>query len=130
MSARCIEVLAFEGCPNVGTAVDRAHAAAAAAGPSASVRVVLIETVEDAHRLQFLGSPTVRVDGVDVDPSARERRDFGLQCRVYAVDGRLQGAPPVDWIAAAVLGETSQDAALASVPGGCCPRVEVRRGER
>jgi hypothetical protein len=105
MSDRRVEVLVFEGCPNVDVALGRARAAALAAGVGADVRLVLVQSDEDAHRLRFLGSPSVRVDGVDVDPSAAARDDFGLQCRVYASDGRLQGAPPVEWIASALRGE-------------------------
>jgi hypothetical protein len=34
----------------------------------AQVESVVVESLEEATRLSFPGSPTVRVDGVDVDP--------------------------------------------------------------
>lgn len=124
MSTRSIEVLVFEGCPNADVAIDRARAAIATTGAPAALHVVQVEGEEHARRLEFLGSPTVRVDGVDVDQTARERTDFGLQCRVYAVAGRLEGAPPVDWIEEAIGGLPSKGAGVPAALGGCCARPE------
>jgi hypothetical protein len=97
-----VEILFFEGCPNVDVAAARARDAIAAARVSADLRLVRIDDEAAATRLRFLGSPTVHVDGLDVERSARQRTDFGLQCRVYSVDGRLEGAAPVEWIRAAL----------------------------
>jgi hypothetical protein len=121
MSKRRVEVLVFDGCPNVDATLGRARAAIAATNARADVQLVRVESDEEARRLRFLGSPTVRVDGVDVDGSANLRDDFGLQCRIYSVGGRLQGAPPMDWIAAALRGEPvdARDAAPAQRGGGC-----------
>lgn len=105
MSEKCVELLVFDGCPNVDATLERVHAAIREANVGASVRVVLVASDEQAQRLRFLGSPTVRVGGADVDPSAEDRVHFGLQCRVYSVRGRLDGAPPVDWIVSALRGE-------------------------
>ncbi len=102
MSDRRVDVLVFDGCPNVEATLERARDATVAARVDAEVCLVLVETDEDARRLRFLGSPSVHVDGVDVDPSAAKREDFGLHCRLYAIDGRMDGAPPVDWIASAL----------------------------
>jgi len=50
----------------------------------------------------ILGSPTVRVDGRDVDPQAEERRDYGLSCRVYRTERGLAGLPDARWLRAAL----------------------------
>ena len=51
-----------------------------------------IPTDADAERERFVGSPTVRVDGVDVDPN--EGEPVGLTCRVYHLrDGRVSPTP-------------------------------------
>lgn len=42
---------------------------------------------EDAVRLRFLGSPTVRIDDVDIEPAARLRTGFGIMCRTYEQGG-------------------------------------------
>jgi hypothetical protein len=86
------------------TALQRARGAIAAAKVSARVQLVRVADDDQARRLRFLGSPTVRVNGADVDPTVAGREDYGLQCRVYATGGRLEGAPSVDWIAAALRG--------------------------
>jgi len=100
-----VEISFFDDCPNVALATDRVREAIARAGAQAEVHLVRLEGEADAVTRRFLGSPTVRVDGLDVDGSAAGRTDFGLQCRVYTVDGRLEGAPPIDWIEAALRGE-------------------------
>jgi hypothetical protein len=55
------------------------------------------------ERVRFLGSPTVRVNGRDVDPDAVDRTDYGLKCRIYRPDhpGESQ-LPPEEWIRAAL----------------------------
>jgi hypothetical protein len=106
MRTKQVEVLVFEGCPNLEPTVERVREAIAHARVPAELRVVRVENDADAKRLRFLGSPTVRVDGIDVEPATLGREDFGLQCRVYSVDGRYEGAPPVDWIEAALGGAT------------------------
>ena len=117
---RKVEVLVFEGCPNVETTLAQVRAAVAATSEPADVSVVRIESSEAAARLRFLGSPTVRVDGIDVDSSAGAREDYGLQCRVYSIGGRLRGAPPAEWIASALRGDAPHDAASAPRPGCSC----------
>jgi hypothetical protein len=103
MTERRIEVLYVDGCPNVNSAVGRAHAAIEVAGAAATVILVPVRNEDEARRLRFVGSPTVRVDGDDVEPTAVSCNDFGMQCRLYRVGGRLEGAPPVDWIVEALL---------------------------
>ncbi|HWL84661.1 MAG TPA: hypothetical protein VNO21_02600 [Polyangiaceae bacterium] len=122
---RRIEVLVFEGCPNVDATLARASAAAAAAGVPADIATVLVDNEDEAIRRRFLGSPTVRVDGIDVDPGAATRDDFGMQCRIYAVDGRFQGLPPDEWITAALRGDAPRTALTTSLSTGgsvdpCC----------
>jgi len=53
-----------------------------------------VETHEAAEAEACLGSPTVRVDGRDVDPAARERADFALKCRPYRFEGGQSGESP------------------------------------
>jgi len=127
MQIREVEVLVFDGCPNVEVALDRAHAAVATANVPANVRVVRVHDDEEAKRLRFLGSPTVRVDGVDIDLPAEDGDLFGLRCRLYSVDGRLEGAPPIAWIASALRSETMNGAAPHVPTAGCvCGEGERR----
>src|SRR5262245_56090310 len=75
LAMKTVDVLYFDGCPNVDVAMDHARKAVAAVGNGAEVRLVRVEGDEEAVRQQFLGSPTVRVDGLDVDVAARPRAD-------------------------------------------------------
>jgi hypothetical protein len=120
MTMKQVDVLVFEGCPNVQTTLERAYAAVAATEVQADVRVVHVDSDDDAVRLRFLGSPTVRVDGADIEPAAEARVDFGLQCRVYQVDGRFEGAPPTQWIARALGGARETDTQREPTSNGGC----------
>jgi hypothetical protein len=96
-----IELLYLDGCPGHEQILPRLRELARQRG----ARVVLrpVDTPEDAERERFLGSPTVRVDGRDVDPGAGARTDYGLKCRIYRSDERGQSpVPPESWIRAAL----------------------------
>ncbi len=116
---KTVEVLRFDGCPNADVATSNAREAITRAGLPADLHVVRIDGPDDAIRLRFLGSPTIRVDGVDVDGAADARTDFGLQCRVYSVHGRLAGAPPVAWIEAALRGAARESSGVQR-SSSCC----------
>ena len=93
-----VELLHTEGCPNALEYLPRLRRLAAAAGVLEPVAVRVIADAEQADREGFLGSPTVRVDGRDVDPGAVARSDYGLSCRLYAGPDGLRGTPPDAWV--------------------------------
>jgi len=93
-----VELLYFEGCPNHERLLPRLNELVAGADPDAGVELRRVESIEAAERERFLGSPTVRIDGVDVDPGAADRTDFGLKCRLYRSDEGTSGLPPERWI--------------------------------
>jgi hypothetical protein len=97
-----IELLYCDGCPSHAPLLGRLRELLAAAGVDAPVEERRVESEADAISERFLGSPTLRIDGVDVDPAAAERKDFGLTCRLYRTDAGLRGAPPDEWIVDAV----------------------------
>jgi hypothetical protein len=51
---------------------------AAELAPAAEIAEVVVQTPADAQALRFLGSPSVRIDGRDVDATAADREDFAL----------------------------------------------------
>jgi hypothetical protein len=95
-----IELLYFDGCPSHERLLPTVARIAAENGAQLELRQV--ETPEAAERERFLGSPTVRVDGADVDPTAAERQDFGLKCRIYRSAEGVSPLPPERWIKAAL----------------------------
>lgn len=93
-----VELLYFQGCPNwlrTGTLVERLIAEL---GVDADFACVAVGDVEEARRLRFPGSPTVRVGGRDVEPGADERIEFALGCRVYSTGSGLSGEPDEGWV--------------------------------
>jgi hypothetical protein len=53
---------------------------------------------DHAKSLEFLGSPTIRINGRDIDEKAQGQRDFGLRCRVYESEEGFRGVPPKEMI--------------------------------
>ena len=106
-----IDILYFDGCPTWRQAAEDVQRVLRDARMEGAVQVqlVAIATEEEARRLRFLGSPTVRVNGSDVDPAVRNATTFGLQCRLYKYRGRLEASPPTDWIRAALGTESTAE---------------------
>jgi hypothetical protein len=97
-----IELLYFDGCPNYGEFLSALRALLRKEGIEDEIVMRRVETVEDAERERFLGSPTPRIDGEDVDPGAAGRREFGLDCRLYRTAEGVSRTPPEPWIRAAL----------------------------
>lgn len=98
-----VEILYFEGCPNSDAAFARVREAVASESAAADVRMVEVRDTDDAMARRFLGSPTIRVDGHDVETDARLRRDYGFLCRTYRTPaGTVDGAPPLQTIIEAI----------------------------
>jgi hypothetical protein len=95
-----IELLYFDGCPNHELLLPRLRELLAAADISVAIDLRRVTDETQARRERFLGSPTVRVDGHDVEPGANQREDYGMKCRLYCTSTGLSGQPPLDWIRA------------------------------
>ena len=93
-----IELLYFDGCASWQHTLADLRALLAEAGRDDEVRLVKVDTMEAAERLRFLGSPTVRVDGRDIE-SGIPAEGYGMECRIYWVDGKPTGTPPREWLA-------------------------------
>ena len=93
-----IRILFFDGCPHLPATQERVRDIAASLAPGQEPELLRIESADDARRHRFLGSPTVQVDGVDIEPEARTRTDFVLGCRLYG----SSGVPPAAMIVAAI----------------------------
>jgi peroxiredoxin len=80
--ARKIEFLTWEGCPSSAEARELLDGVLSYFEVPAEVEVRQVETQAEAEALRFPGSPTIRIDGVDVDPAGADARP-SLSCRVY-----------------------------------------------
>jgi len=97
-----IEILYFSDCPNYLPAVERVHEALRQERASAAIKHVQVLDAETARATRFLGSPTVRIDGIDVEPSARSGGNAGMCCRTYRGGSGHEGAPSVSLIREAI----------------------------
>ena len=97
-----IEVLYFDGCPNHEALLPRLHEILARTGVSAEIDLRRIASDDAAQRERFLGSPTVRINGRDVEPEAERRTDYGLKCRLYRASTGLSGQPEEELLQAAL----------------------------
>ena len=93
-----VELLYFEGCPNWQRTLATVQRLIRELGVEAQVVTVRVNDAADADRRRFLGSPTVRVEGRDVEPGAGARSAFVCACRLYRSDGALSGEPAERWL--------------------------------
>ncbi len=101
-----IEVFFIDGCPNYQPTMDRVHQLLGEMVLKADVVSVPVADSDSARANRFLGSPTVHVDGVDVEPSVRTSSQFGVMCRTYLDGAQRQGVPPTELIRRALLKST------------------------
>ena len=78
-----VEVLYFNGCPNHAPAVDRVRSVLREEGLPEDVVEVDVKPAEAAKTVGFLGSPTILIDGMDIDPAVRTFHPTGFSCRTY-----------------------------------------------
>jgi len=77
-----IEVFYVPGCPNHQPAIDSLKDVLQSAAINAPIQEIAVMDEAMASRLKFPGSPTIRIDGIDVESNHRE--SCGLACRLYS----------------------------------------------
>jgi hypothetical protein len=97
-----IEFLYWEGCPSHPEAKALLEEVLRSRGVDAQVAVREVRTQEEADQLAFPGSPTIRINGRDVDPVGADDRP-ALTCRIYHLpDGRVSPVPTREQLEAAL----------------------------
>jgi hypothetical protein len=97
-SGPVVEVLYFDGCPNHVPALALIERVAGELGLEPELRLVKVADQAAAQQMRFLGSPTIRVGGRDVEPDTEERTDYGLSCRVFRTEAGMAGQPDERWV--------------------------------
>lgn len=97
-----VELLYFDGCPGYAELRPRLERVLAERGLLDELALVPVATLEQARERRFLGSPTVRVDGRDVERAAEGRSDYGIKCRLYSTSAGSAHAPGDELILAAL----------------------------
>src|SRR5437868_4570818 len=97
-----VAVLYVKGCPNHVPTVERVREALQKMGVHGEIREVEVDSPDRAEATAFLGSPSVRINGIDIEPSARDARAFGLTCRTYMDGVSRTGLPSGELISTAI----------------------------
>lgn len=92
-----IEVQYFNGCPNSPEMILRVKEAIKGSEEKIEYNEVLVESNELAEEIKFRGSPTVLIDGEDIE-GRKEPESASLNCRVYE-----NGLPSIDEIKEKIL---------------------------
>jgi hypothetical protein len=93
-----VELLYIHDCPHYEVMLGHLRELLRSIGAHDRIQLRSISDERAARRERFLGSPTVRVDGQDVEPGASERRDFGMTCRLYVTADGLLSMPLDKWV--------------------------------
>ena len=97
-----VEILAREDCPNREMALIVVERVVDETGIPAEIEMVEVEDDDDAEEHRVLGSPTVLVDGRDVDPEPLYDA-YSADDRIYRTDRGPCGWPEAEWIRDALL---------------------------
>lgn len=90
-------------CHGYQKAIIELEGALEEAGLPVRFEVTLVNSRAAAERYKFIGSPTIRINGVDMEPEAAGVKKFGLDsCRPYFWKDKFYDYPPKDMILAAV----------------------------
>lgn len=94
-----IQFLYFEGCPSYKNGLENLKQALKELNLPEDFEMINVDSDEKTKEYQFIGSPTIRINGKDIDPRAREAKITGYRaCRIYQTEEGIQGAPTVKMI--------------------------------
>ena len=98
-----IEVLYVRDCPHYRETLAVVARVRRELSIDTEVRTTLIVDQAAAEHARFAGSPTVRVDGRDVEPGSEPVTEYVLGCRLYRLEHRFAGQPEERWMREALL---------------------------
>ena len=78
-----VEVLYVAECPSHPATVKLVRDVLGSQGLVADIQEVLVADERMANQLRFCGSPTVRINGRDVDGTTADSQNCALSCRLY-----------------------------------------------
>jgi mercuric ion transport protein len=120
-----IEILYFQGCPNHAPTVDKVREALQSEGQSAEIQEVEVRTQAEAEAMGFLGSPSVHINDLDIEPEARKLKTYGLSCRTYLNGATRSGIPSADLIRRALKEHIEPSQTITTNNNGaCCHPIE------
>jgi len=82
-----IEFLYFKDCPSYKSALSLLEQILLENDNEVPIEKIEITTQESAIRHRFLGSPSIRINGKDIDDQGNAS-EYGLKCRIYPESGQ------------------------------------------
>lgn len=89
-----IELLYFENCPGYEKALKNLRELLEEKELKEEIQMTEVTSDGQARELRFIGSPTIRINGKDVDEHVWSVKDNGMKCRIYLHEGKILGYPP------------------------------------
>jgi hypothetical protein len=105
--SQIVELLWFSGCSNHRVARAMLQEVVADLAPGTPIHDIDVTDPATAASVQFPGSPTILVDGRDVDPDYADPGDYTPRCRLYRTTDGLRGVPERSWIENALRGKVT-----------------------
>jgi hypothetical protein len=96
------ELLYFDGCTAYQTALKHLEEVIQEKKLDAAVKMIKIEGDQQALASRFLGSPSIRINGLDIEPGAGKIKDFSMRCRLYLEDDEMSEWPSKKMIRSAI----------------------------
>lgn len=96
-----IEFLYFRGCPGEEAAFGLLQRALAEQKTAAAVERIEVPGPETAEQFRFIGSPSIRIDGIDLEGEGTETSlGYGWRCRQYSESepGHPRAVPSLELI--------------------------------
>lgn len=93
-----IELLYFEGCPNHVQALDNLKSVLEESGLDQKIDLINVTNNSEALARRFLGSPSIRIDGRDLEDADGNGAQYSMKCRRYRNGDRIQGYPPKETV--------------------------------
>lgn len=97
-----IQFLYFEGCPSYQHALENLNAVLSEQGMNANVEMVHVTSPAEAEQFNFLGSPTIQINGIDLEGTDAIKSGVGYGCRMYRNGDQMRGWPSKEHIRTAL----------------------------
>ena len=93
-----VEFQFFDGCPNATKTLNNLNSLVDEGFlKRGEIKVLEIKDQEDAKKMNFQGSPTILVDGIDIY-SEKKPASYAYSCRLYLIDDIQTGIIPTAYI--------------------------------
>lgn len=94
-----IQFLYFDGCPSYKQGLENLKQALRELALPEDFEMINMDSDKKAEEYSFIGSPTIRINGEDIDPRVKDAKVTSHKgCRIYQTEEGIKGAPTVEMI--------------------------------